>query len=755
MGWLPSICWLKGVPNVIYKRLPCRLLLFVLVFSAGLVFSASPVFAIDDVEPEGEASSLVRPDSDTPSDDVEVPYASDESEGDTDLVPDTESLVVEPETDPSNFGDDDSQDQQAEELEQAGMPSDSDQSLSNGSAAENPSLEPAAFSGWKVSTDYGHGLQRYWFENGVMVKNRLIEVVTGKVWAFARPEGYVVRGRWTDPATGYVYLADNEGKLENVGWCVSDKYGQGLQRYYIDSALHAAIPGYSSEGWNHYTRPEGYVARSSFIDSDGASNSADNNGKVNVFFPSDGWVVTQRYNQGLQRYWFENHRIVKDRLIQTSASTWAYARPEGYVVRGRWADSDTGHVYLANNEGRLENPGWLVSQAYGQGLQRYWIDSAVHAAVPGYSADGWKHYTLPAGYVARGSFTDFDGKRGTADNNGLVTSFFPKVLDGWYVTSDYGQGLQRYWMSRGLRVKDRLIQTSASTWAYARPEGFVVRGRWKHPSTGFVYLAGNDGRLENPGWLVSQAYGQGLQRYWIDAKAHAAVPGYSEESYPHFTRDEGYVLRGRMDVSNGYMLADNNGRLDTTENEGVHITLLMHHIAWAGQPNNYYCGPTAGYIVLRYLGAGSSGYGSLTISNVARAMMTDSYGYTSFADRRFESGIESWLGRNIYTTIAQPSYETVREAVIRSFELGIPVVVDEGEVAGGPHFNAHGNTTFSHLMVVAGYNTETDAVLFVDPGSTLWAGSQNKFWYPSLRRFTDIHLHYGTWAGRTGIIAPI
>ncbi|MBM6817731.1 hypothetical protein H6A23_11340, partial [Olsenella uli] len=60
----------------------------------------------------------------------------------------------------------------------------------------------------------------------------------------------------------------------------------------------------------------------------------------------------------------------------------------------------------------------------------------------------------------------------------------------------------------------------------------------------YVYLADNDGRLAGPGWVVSDAYGQGLQRYWVDADAHAAVEGYSEDGWAHYTTEEGYVLRG-------------------------------------------------------------------------------------------------------------------------------------------------------------------------------------------------------------------
>lgn len=99
---------------------------------------------------------------------------------------------------------------------------------------------------------------------------------------------------------------------------------------------------------------------------------------------------------------------------------WAYARPDGYVVRGKWTDPSTGYVYLANNDGKLEDPGWVVTGEYDGGLQRYWIDAKTHSAIPGYSSAGWPHVTLREGYVLRGE-TTFNGVRYSADNDGRVT----------------------------------------------------------------------------------------------------------------------------------------------------------------------------------------------------------------------------------------------------------------------------------------------------------------------------------------------
>lgn len=36
---------------------------------------------------------------------------------------------------------------------------------------------------------------------------------------------------------------------------------------------------------------------------------------------------------------------------------------------------------------------------------------------------------------------------------------------------------------------------------------------------------------------------------------------------------------------------------------GAWVTTHYHNIEWADQPNNYYCSPTSGFMVLRNVGA--------------------------------------------------------------------------------------------------------------------------------------------------------
>lgn len=186
----------------------------------------------------------------------------------------------------------------------------------------------------------------------------------------------------------------------------------------------------------------------------------------------------------------------------------------------------------------------------------------------------------------------------------------------------------------------------------------------------------------------------------------------------------------------------------------------FHNVPWQGQPNGYYCGPTSGTMILASTGASWSASGSpLNVWNLAKHMRTDNYGFTSFHDRMFQAGMNSWLGRNAYTTIHAPSYDQARDAVLRSFDRGLAAAVDAQERRGGPHFNGHNNGTFSHIMVVDGYNNTNDRVVFADPGArVLWAGAQEKFEYPSLNAFITTYCQneiMGDGRQHIGMFAPL
>ena len=279
------------------------------------------------------------------------------------------------------------------------------------------------------------------------------------------------------------------------------------------------------------------------------------NGKAHT-----GWLVTDTYKDyGLQRYWFGSDGVLAvSRLVSKSeAGWWAYATKRGYVVRGRYKTGKL--VYLADNDGRLEDAGWTVSDSYGQGLQRYWVDSAKHAAVAGFSKDGWAHYTTSKGYVLRGGSSN-DGTMRYADNDGRL------MKKGWLVTDAFGQGLQRYWMSSYKAFTGGFFKSNDGIWAYAREQGYVLRGKMRVGDG--MLLADNDGVLvENiakEGWLVTGKYDGELQRYRIDDSCNGhlgAHLGYftigKNDYYGRY--DKGYVVRGYYSGRGTTVVADNDG----------------------------------------------------------------------------------------------------------------------------------------------------------------------------------------------------
>ena len=435
-------------------------------------------------------------------------------------------------------------------------------------------------SGWLVTDEAingtSSGLQRYWLGDkgeGVSLRADCFEAVINgvKSWFFRTDKGYVARGKYeyVNPEDGktYFYLADNEGRLEGPGWVVTNEYEAdgSLQRYWVDADAHAAVEGYSEDGWAHYTTEEGYVLRGGRDFEDGRY-WADNDGRV----ARNGWVVTGDFTGGaLERYWAGSKGAFRaDGLFDTGLGYWSYAKGDTTILRGRLpfvGEDGKTYVYLADNDGRLAGPGWVVSDAYGQGLQRYWVDADAHAAVEGYSEDGWAHYTTEEGYVLRGG-RDFEDGRYWADNDGRV------ARNGWVVTGDFtGGALERYWAgSKGAFRADGLFDTGLGYWSYAKGDTTILRGRL--PFVGedgktYVYLADNDGRLAGPGWVVSDAYGQGLQRYWVDATTHGAKTGYFvAEGSAYFGTEAGYVLRGtkRFELSSSgkfVQVANNDGKL--------------------------------------------------------------------------------------------------------------------------------------------------------------------------------------------------
>ncbi|WP_346675647.1 GH25 family lysozyme [Enorma phocaeensis] len=400
------------------------------------------------------------------------------------------------------------------------------------------------WTGWAVTGELTGGrLERYWFdeETGEMARGRLVGESEGDAsgyYAWALDDGRILRGKWDDGA-GHVYVADNDGRLatagtaDGTGWLVTDRYDGGFQRYRIEwggkGVGYYAHSGYFSApserggaARNYFgLGGEGYVLRGVGKGVYGDWLMGDNDGAL-----ATGWVVTGEFGTGgrLERYWFDSSSaMAKGRLVGASegdaSGYYAWALDDGRILRGKW-DDGAGHVYVADNDGRLatagtaDGTGWLVTDRYDGGFQRYRIE---------WGGKG-------VGYYAH-------------------TGFF-------WATPETGGASQRYFGVGG--------------------QGYILRGTTAWGLS--VLLANNDGVMPgNEGWIVSDAYGQGLQRYFAApisgqtnffgaltgffhiVDGHAVSGRASDGAGYYYGRSEGYVLRGSMNVNGEYLIADNDG----------------------------------------------------------------------------------------------------------------------------------------------------------------------------------------------------
>lgn len=431
-------------------------------------------------------------------------------------------------------------------------------------------------TGWVVTsknyaTNSGTELQRYWVDSSFgLFFNKLFN--DGGYWAYATDKGYVVRGKYT-ASNGNIYLANNDGKLENVGWLVTGTYdGGGLQRYYINAETHSAVQGYSTDGgYAHYTTNKGYVLRGK-LKVGNKIYLANNDGKLE----NAGWLVTGNYDGGgLQRYYInaEAHAAVEG--YSTEGGYAHYTTGNGYVLRGKLKVGNK--IYLANNDGKLENAGWLVTSRYdGGGLYRYYINADAHAAVEGYSTDGgYAHYTTSQGYVLINSSQKVSDGIILADNDGKLYNG-----EGWLVSGTYAGGLRRYYMVASTAhageytvaktgfFEAKLENSSKTQKFYGETsKGYV--SWYKLKTDAGVMVSNSDGVLlesfypSTTGWLVTGIFDGGtLQRYYIiDNGGHkyARMGAFTVDGNKYYGReDQGYVVRGSYTAPNGKNYYGNN-----------------------------------------------------------------------------------------------------------------------------------------------------------------------------------------------------
>lgn len=211
---------------------------------------------------------------------------------------------------------------------------------------------------WLVTSAWG-GLERYWLaSDGNIAKGRFVETNEGSGYAaYAKSNGAVVRGAY-NLGNGYVILADNNGKLASTsdgkdGWLVTKAYAGGMQRYYYVAAKRAMRVGFFTIEKAQYfgVENQGYVLRGKTPYKNNAL-LADNDGKLAM---GAGWLVTSKYDGGMQRYWLVkvsgDYSGAKTGLFTVGKSQYYGMPQQGYVARNQYVNS--GRWYRANNDGVL------------------------------------------------------------------------------------------------------------------------------------------------------------------------------------------------------------------------------------------------------------------------------------------------------------------------------------------------------------------------------------------------------------------
>ena len=278
-------------------------------------------------------------------------------------------------------------------------------------------------------------------------------------------------------------------RLARVGW-----KGEGVQLYGAPAGSGAAI----SRLYNRYVQTGSHLLtadasekrsciRAGWSD-DGNSWYASKLSKLPI---AGFWTVTQAWTPGqLQRYWIgSDASVAVSRLIDPSSSPVdrgagyrAWATASGAVIRG--AREQGGVIYLADNDGRLATgSGWLITDRFGQGMQRYYLYSrgAYSVAQLGRSSDGESdiggaHYTTTAGYVLRNMDFDDGISWFWANNDGRmsdVTDAQRDLVSVAYSTPSPGAGLCAMWVSQVF---------SRAGYRYAGGNADDMYWRWCHSS---------------------------------------------------------------------------------------------------------------------------------------------------------------------------------------------------------------------------------------------------------------------------------
>lgn len=240
----------------------------------------------------------------------------------------------------------------------------------------------------------------------------------------------------------------------------------------------------------------------------------------------------------------------------------------------------------------------------------------------------------------------------------------------------------------------------------------IKNGVWQHFQNGSIYWRPDLGTYAVSGGFFSRYANDGYQ---LGLRGFPTSDEYNDRGYTRQDFEHGTYWWG-----------------------GFPAGTYSHNVPWYGQPNNYYCAPASGAMMMAQAGKWRSASGvGLSVEAMAQYM------HTALPDGTWENnavnGLNNWFGQDVYSAHGYPSADDFRYQVLHSFETQYAPMVFSYERRGGPHPNGHSNASFGHAMVIDAYDTRTDSILIADP-LAVYGGAQ-KFWY-NAGAFRDQYLSW-------------
>ncbi|MEI3377541.1 MAG: L,D-transpeptidase family protein [Coriobacteriales bacterium] len=231
--------------------------------------------------------------------------------------------------------------------------------------------------------------------------------------------------------------------------------------------------------------------------------------------------------------------------------------------------------YATNGPNLAVQARWLITNAWGS-LERYWIGTdgniVKERLINPDEGTGYYAYAKGDGAIVRGKHYTSNDYVYVADQEGRLFSK-PDGQDGWFVTDSIDGGMQRYYYVADHHAMRAGFFTIDGTNYYGlASEGYVLRGKFNW--NGIVLLGSfEDGTLATgTGWLVTDIYDGGTQRYWLvatweNSPYSGAQTGmiYVDGGMYHGDSHQGYIERNKYVYDSRWYKANNDGWLTESE----------------------------------------------------------------------------------------------------------------------------------------------------------------------------------------------